>query len=296
MSNADNPRAVIGANAEPDAPDYSALTVERLAREYAEVIRVADGLLEEARALPPEIDNDDTKALYTHLIKRIRDVTKRLEAYHAKEKEPFFRSGQGCDQLFFGVIDKLARRDKKAKSGAADILNARLTDYDVRKLAEENERRRLESERLRREADAAAAIAAEELRRADEARLAAERARNPVKIEEKAAVAVAQEDKASAAIVDAKVTETAAEEARIATMARPADIMRTRSSFGTLSTMGEEKYADVVDAEKLDKDKLWPFISLGEKQKALRAWAATTGHTAQMPGASVGKRPKSKVL
>ncbi len=72
--------------------------------------------------------------------------------------------------------------------------------------------------------------------------------------------------------------------------------MRHRDTeSGTLSTMADEPYAEILDAALLDKNTLWPFISEDAKGKALRAWAKTTGHRQQMAGASIGKRQKSVV-
>ena len=53
--------------------------------------------------------------------------------------------------------------------------------------------------------------------------------------------------------------------------------------------MTTESYAVIEDEALLDKEKLWPFISLDAKEKAFRAWAKTTGHNVQMLGAKVGR-------
>jgi hypothetical protein len=72
-------------------------------------------------------------------------------------------------------------------------------------------------------------------------------------------------------------------------------MVRTRLDGGGMATMAQETYAEVVDAGALDKDKLWPFISVSEKEKALRQWARTTDHREQMAGASIGRRPKTVI-
>ena len=71
--------------------------------------------------------------------------------------------------------------------------------------------------------------------------------------------------------------------------------MRNRGADGTLTTMARENYAEIVDEAQLDKIALWPFISLDAKEKALRQWAKTTGHSKQMSGAAIGSRSKSVV-
>lgn len=302
MTNAaENPRAVIGGNVAPlaklisDSDNFAQEVTDFLRDRFAGSPIAVAALLEEARELPDIIADDADKGKYTSLIKRIRDEAKRLGAYHEKEATNYLRGKQAVDQYFFGLIDKCSRRDKKNKPGAADILLARLNDYDTRVLAAEQARRRAEfeeAERVRLAAEAEAQRLAEE---AEQARLAAERARAPAKIEEKAGIAATKGHEAVAATIEANVATTRAEDTRFATFAKPAEIMRTRGDDGTLSTMATEPYAEVVDADKLDKDKLWPFIKLETKEQALRAWAKNTGHTQQMDGAKIGKRPKSVV-
>lgn len=301
MTDASNPREMIGGNNPPLARNIAleenfAESVSAWLREdFAACPTETTALLEEARLLPNPIDSDDTKGRYTGLIKRLRDHAKKLGAFHEKEATPYMRGKQAVDQFFFGLIDKVARRDKKNNPGAADILAQRLTDYDTKLLLAEQERRRQEADRLAREEAARVQEATRLQIEAEAKRLLAERARKPEFVDSKTAAAREAEAQASAAAVDAAVASGRAEEAHISTLARPADIMRTRSSEGTLSTMAREAYAEIEDESLLDKSVLWPFISLEAKEKAVRAWAKTHGHSKQMPGARVGHRPKSVV-
>lgn len=289
---ADNPRGVLGDNA---APDYANIEAVRLAEDYARLDQDVSALLDEARELPAVIADDDVKGRVVTLIKRLRDATRKIVGFHEVEKQPHYRRGQAVDQFFFGLHDKVARRDKKARPGAADILQSRLTDYDNRKLAEEQERRRLESERLAREEAERVRLAQEADRKAQEAREAAERARAPTKIEEKTAEARRLEDTAAAANVEATVAAARAEEAHIGTLARPADIMRKRGDDGTLSTMGQDGYAELDDRTKLDYAKLGPYFPVAAVETALRGWAKSTDYRTPMDGASIGRRNKSIV-
>jgi hypothetical protein len=279
----------------PDSIDYAKAEVERLQGEYAETARVVDSLLEEFEDLPDEIADDAEKGVVASLIKRMRDTTKRIDGLRELEKMPYFRRGQGVDQFFNGLFDRLTRREKRNRPGADDVLQQRLTDYDTKLLLAEQERRRkeaAEAARIAREKQEAEAKAARE---AEERRLAAERARLPETRETKQEAAAAAEEVASAARIEAAVATDQAEAAYVDTLARPADIMRNRGADGTLTTMAREFYAEVEDAAKLDKDALWPFISLDAKEKALRQWAKNTGHRQQMAGAKIGDRPKSVV-
>ncbi len=288
-----NPRATPGDNTQ--AIDYAGEETKRLLRDYADFDTNVAELLEEAAKVTVPIADDAEKGTVVDLIKRLRDMGKRLAGIHEVEKQPHYRRGQAVDQFFFGLIDTLAKREKRNRNGAADTLGEALTAYDVRKLAEEQERRRLELEAAEREAARLRKIEEDKAREAEEARLAAERARKPETTAAKVEIADAAEQGASSARVETVVAEAAAEEKYVATLARPADIMRTRTAGGTMSTMAEVNYAEVVDATKLDMAKLWPFIKLEAKEQALRAWANNTGHREQMAGASIGKRPKSQV-
>jgi len=288
-----NPRGVIGNNT--DAPDYAKQESDRLQRDYGLLATNAAELKAEAALISFPIPDDDTKGKVVSLIKRIRDTAKRADGFRELEKQPHFRRGQGVDQFFFGLIDTLAKRDRKNRDGVADELQSELNEYDNRKLLEEQARRRKIAEDEAREAARLRAEQLEKDRIAEEARQAAERARKPETTAAKQEIANTAEVLATEAAIDATLAENRAEDAHVATLARPADIMRTRGSDGTLSTMAREGYAEIADARLLDKEALWPFISINEKEKALRQWAKSTGHTQEMTGAKIGFRNKSVV-
>lgn len=289
-----NPRLKMGDNS-ADAPDYAKQESERLQRDYAELTVTVDDLTTQAEALPEEIPDTDGKGLVADLIKRLRDTARRADALREVEKQPHFRRGQGVDQFFFGLIDRVAKRDRKGRDGVADILQTRLTKYDTRVLLEEQER-------LRKIAVEAARVAAiQEAKRvrlaqqAETARLAAERARKPETTAAKVEAAEHAEAAASSAAIESEIAGRQAEDTYVDTLRRPADIMRTRTGTGTLSTVAREFYAEIEDVMKLDPAALWPYIALAEKEKALRAWAKATGYKTPMAGAKIGDRPKSVV-
>lgn len=295
--------ALISAAAETE--DFSKLVTEWLNERYGSSKKIAAALLAECADLmkDPEtgelrdIADTEMKGKVASLAKRIRDEVKKLEGIHGKEKTAYLRGSQAVDQYVFGIIDLLARRDRKNKPGAADVLLAKLTAYDVAVLAAEQARRQAEADRLAREA----AERAEEERlareAAEEAQAAADRARNPEIIETKQAVAEDKAAEVAPAAAAAQVAADAATEAKLQTYSKPADVMRQRVDDGTLATMKTEPYAEVIPGQDglLNKDMLWPFIKLEAKEMAVRAWAKNTGYTQQMAGASIGKRPKSVV-
>lgn len=275
--------------------DYAKDEVDRLSRDYAETVVSVDDLLAEFEKAPAEITDDDEKSTVASLIKRMRDADKRVEGLREIEKTPYLRRGQGVDQFFGRLAERLFRRNKKDRPGAADTLQDRLTTYDTKKLREEQERRRKEAEEAARIAREEAARLAKLQQEAEEARLAAERARKPETTAAKAAVADLAEQEAFAARLEATAAAEKAEAAYVETLAKPAELMRNRGADGTLTTMARENYAEIVDESQLDKATLWPFISLDAKEKALKQWAKTVGFNKQMAGAVIGNRPKSIV-
>lgn len=283
--------------------DFAADVTKHLNEVYGKYEGIIAGLMAEAAALvrDPEtgelkpITDAETKGKVATLIKRIRDLAKALSSFHEKEKTPYLRGGQACDQRFFGWIDKLLRRAKANKPGAADVLGEMLTDYDTMMLEREKaERRRIADEeaRVAREKQIEAARLAKE---AADRQAEADRARKPAIIEQKQEVAQETAAAASEAKVDAAISAGKAEAAHVDTLAKPADIMRQRGDDGTMTTMATEAYAVVEDEALLDKNMLWPFIPLAAKEQAFRAWAKNTGYTQQMAGGKCGRRPKSVV-
>lgn len=289
---AENPRAVVGSN---QAPDYAKRVTEQMARDYSALLESVDTLLAKAREAPNEATTEQDALTLGAIVKEIRDADKRAEAYRTAEKEPHLRAEQAVDQFFFAIRDKLARRnprDRTQRAGAADILQARINDFLERKRIEEEERRRREADELARIARQKAEEQAAAARAEEEARLAAERARKPETVAEKQAEADRAAEVASAAKVEAQVAQEQATDAHIATLAKPADLVRTRGDDGVLLTQAREPYAILIDRAQLDWTKLAPFFTDAEVEKALRGWAKTTGHSQQMPGAEIGHRRK----
>ena len=293
MSNAENPRAVAGSN---QAPDFAKQTTDRLAEDFGAVIQTVTDLLAEARELPKEVTTDEQALATGAVIKRLRDVDARLENHRVVEKEPYLRGGEAVDAFFNGQRDKIGKRNKRdqsARPGAIDVLEARNQAHMDRKLAEETARRELAAQQTTREAETKRKAEETARRVAEDARLAAERARKPETTEVKTVIAEEAEQQASVATAAAAVADDAAQDAHIATLAKPADMVRTRGDDGVTLTMKREPYAILKDEAKLDKEKLWAFVPLKAKEQALGAWARNTGHTVQMEGAEIGFRNKS---
>lgn len=286
-----NPRAVAGDN----APDFAKIETERLERDYADLEPKVAALLDEAREIPNPIVDRETSLRAGAIVKRITDVNRRIEEIRNVENEPHLRRTNSVNSFFFALREKLARRNKTDRPGAADVLQARIQSYQDGVLAAEEAERRRKAEEERRAAAAAQAKADEERRKADEAAAAAARARKPEAKEEKGAAASEQQIVAAQAETAAAVANDRAQDAHIQTLAKPADLVRDRGDDGVLLTSKREPFAVITDDALLDMKALWPFISLDAKEKALRAWAKNTAYRTQMAGAEIGHRNKAVV-
>ena len=289
--------------------DYAGEVVSRLAKDYAELQNSVAGVLERLRALPKTVDDDATLEAYSSVIRDGRDLRKRLDAYHDAEKQPYLRSGQGVDQFFFGLEEKLARRKKNDPAGGLDVADARVDDYMQRKLAAEKaERARIAAEEQRkadaiRKAEDDARRAAEDARRAaEESAARAARARSAENIAAHVAEAERQRDVAAQAEREAEAARAAeilaaqkAEDAQIETKASAADMTRTRLDTGAIATMAQVPFVQIDDVTLLDKETLWPFLKEEHILMALKAWAKTRSHKTPMAGATIELRNKGRV-
>lgn len=279
------------------AVDYFKDEVNRLKLDYTYFETLVDDLIEESKPIQI-VDSPETKETVKELIGKMRDTLKRLGGTHEAEKAPNLERGRADDSFFFALMDKLGRRYKKDKEGESDRLNRLLTEYDLRLLAEEQERRRKAAE----EAAEIARKKEQERRKAEqeaeEKRLAAERARKPENIVAKTGLAELASDAASQRRIEEQLAAAKAEEAYIATLAKPADIMRERTDAG-LSSMGTENFHEVIDRKILDLEALRPYFSADALDKALGAYARANSYSSdasvQIAGARFGKRAKSKV-
>lgn len=305
---AENPRAVTGNN---EAPDYAQRVTADMTRDYAEISKTVTDLLNEARAAPATVNSDEEMGVCARIIKRLRDTAARAEAFRVKEKEPYLRGGEAVDTFFHSMIAKCARQPHKKtdKPGAADILQAHVHDFNERKLAEET-RKREEAERIARDN----AARAEQVRLAEEQRLrdeeqkrldslaAAEASKKPKTAEKHEAKAA--EHAGNIAVQGGKVAEARAIEdaaradlsdARAASTAKPADMVRTRLDDGVTSTMAKEPFVQVVDATKLNFLTLAPFFKADHIEMALKNWAKTTQYKTPMTGAIIEMRRKTVI-
>lgn len=275
--------------------DYAGEVVSRLSKDYAELMNSVATTLAALRALPKEINDEATLEEYSKVIRDGRDLRKRLDAYHDAEKQPYLRSGQGVDQFFFGLEEKLARRKPRDPAGGLDVADARVDDFMQRKLAAE----RAERERIaREERERAEAIRRQEeeaRRAAAEAEAKAARARNADSIAAHQAEAQRQRLAAEEARAAEILAEQKADDARIDAKASAADMTRTRLDTGAVATMAQVPFVQIDDVSKLDMAALWPHLKEDAILSALKSWAKVSGHRKPMAGATIELRSKGRI-
>ena len=288
-----NPRAVIGDNQDVD---QAQIVSDRLTALYFQSVQSIDELLGKVPSMPEKVSSDADALMLGALIKQLRDQDNKLEAFRESEKQPFLRGGNAVDNFFHSLRDKIARRkrgDRSVKPGAIDILQGRIDDWQTAKRAAELARLeadRLEAARVSREEQARLR---KQLEEAEAARLAAERARTEQTKATKAAIADAEAAKAAHAKALADIAAEKAKDAELATQISSADLVRVRAeNGGVMLTSRDEGYAFVTNRNLLDLEKLRPFFTQFELEKALRGWAKSTGFEMTMEGAEIGFRQR----
>lgn len=278
-----------------NVPDYAAEESERLRLEYDSLDREVSEVLDEARALPKEVEDEETANLYTTVITRMTDLDKKIEGFRQAEGTQWLRKKTACDSFFFGFAERIFRRKKTDNAGGADILQARLHAYNEKRRLEE-QRRRDEEARIAREAEEKARREREALER--EQREAEERAARARKAANKeAAEKAAREAEEAAARVreQEELARAQRQETEAAARAKPADMVRERHAGGAMNTMKMVWHVEIEDSMALDPVALWPFVHEDAKLKALRAWSKTTQYRKPMKGAIIEERAETVV-
>lgn len=295
MSYPDNPRAVIGSNTQAD--NAAAAVTDYLRQGYRLLSDEVTNFVNEANTLPLDIGDDDEAAAlnFGARIKRGKDLSDRIEAYRKAEKEPHLRSVNAVDAYFFSMIDMLARRQPKNKPGILDLLQGAVSDWMDRKRRKEELARRQRAEEEARKAREAADRALKLEAEAQEARAKEERARKAENREAARLAAEEVERKRNAAEAAAAAASDKAEEARIQTLAKPADMSRTRGDDGVLLTTKREGYVILTDRQAIDVitlERLLPYFTDADLEKAARQFAKATGHNKPLEGFEIGFRNK----
>lgn len=172
MSDAPNPRAVLGANVPPlDSPDVLGA---RLEADHAAIFSEAAQLKAESYALPAAPATDEECGLLSDHVVKLQKVAKKLEDARTTEGRPYLEATKIVNATFnevretivdkkTGLAQKLTdrvgiySRAKAERERAERLERERLEREKAEKARQEEERQRAEAERVQREADAAAA-------------------------------------------------------------------------------------------------------------------------------------------
>ena len=219
----------------------------RLYEDHADLFKRRDEVLVQARSLPPVIKDDDVEARFTETMKDMRAHTKNAEAIRVKEKEFFLEGGRTVD----GVLRDAMEEPDKERSR----LNGMVTRYKQVKAEEERQRRLEEERRAREEAD----------------RLAKEAAAKEAAVQTEADL-----DAAVSAAQTATQADVEAIKARHAAAAKPADLSRSRTSTGVLSSLQRvvKHDPDSLVIADLDLEKLRFHIPEDAYHQAIRSLIA----------------------
>lgn len=303
-----------------DKIDYAGIETERLKDEYSGLGSTLERLKAESAAIPAVPDDatgDSVAIALGGIIKRARDLKAEVENTRIVEVEPNYRRYQAGNAYFNAIKEAIQPEDKgqrRTSPGLIDQTQAKINAHQDRKEARERARLAEEqriAEQARRQAEETARKEREAAEQAARARQEAEdraaRARTEESRKAREAEAEAARQQESATAAAAKAAEVTAEQtvehhadARIATLAKSADLVRTTGSApeggGVMLTKATEKIAEIEDRGAMtDEAKLILFEHFTDEQvgMAVRKFANATGHRTQLAGCLIEIRKKN---
>ena len=244
--------------------------IERLGTDYAGLKAQVDAYDAEAAQLPTEILQEDERHQFADALSRMQKTAKTIEAARTAEKAPYLASERAVDGFFGQISRKL--------SEVVEDLNACLTAY-LKKLRD--------AERAKAEAEAA-----EQRRKAEEARAEELKARQAAADAQRASDRRRAEEEAAAAAATARRHDEQSVAAGIAAYAKPAELVRGRSETGKLSTLRTLWKGEIEDLDELDIVKLKPFFTRAQLEQALNAYVRA-GHR-ELRGANIYESAKAQ--
>lgn len=232
---ADDERPGIGHNLPPlETPDE---INERLGITHLRLVGRADELKRmEVRLPDPKDLNDDWEKKLSDAIKATQTFLKSSEARRLDEKEPFQAAIRAVDGFFASVADPI----EKLK----DRMSTLLTNYQRAK--ERVKRERLQEEARQREAERQKAEQARRKAEAD-ARAAAKKRSDDL------AAQRAAQDRARLAEQRAAIATEEANIARREAMVKPAELSRSRSDLGVVSSLRRTWDYETENADRVPR-------------------------------------------
>lgn len=245
--------------------------IASLGMDYESFTKLEPAFAAEIDLIPDEITTKVDHDAAADLLTRIRERERAVESVRVQEKEPYLHSERAVDGFFQPIRAALAKQ--------LTDLNRRITAHLSREAAKERERLRAEEDRKRREAEAFQQQAQEAARKAQEARRADHRAAHAERAGSAQAASLAAQETASVAAQAAN--------------AKPADLARTRTDIGTLSTLKSEWTFEIEDWEAIRIESLRPYIDRATIEKAIRT-AVKVG-IRDLPGVRIFQTEKAMV-
>lgn len=249
--------APIGHNRPPSA-------TEILKERFYELLDEEDATIAKIRdvnaTLPITTDEDQAAAGET--VKLVRNFLKKVEQTRAAEKQPHIDAGRAIDGFFKNGVT--ARVEDVLK-----ILSKGMDAYAAKKAAEE----RRKAEEARRQAEAEAARQREIAER--------EAARNRPTSTQKH-------------LDRAEIAEDHAAEAERRAEASNADLTRVRSEGATVSGKTEWKF-EITDLKAVDLEALRPYLDKATLEKAIRQFVRVNKGSAQLTGVRIFEDVKASV-
>jgi hypothetical protein len=236
-------------------PPLAEVLADTYKADLAEVERLAN----EANGLKKAVETDDDLVPYTQVVKGARALIKTLDDKRKKETEAYRAAEKTTNDFFRPFLDRLDR--------IKGVLEDRATAYQNEKA--DKERRRLaaiaEAERLEASAREKAA---------DEASAAGKHVEAEVIQQEAEQIAARAEGAAQAATGSA------------------ADLTRSRSEAGTVTTVGTWTF-QIEDVTKIPLAQLRNFLDLAAIEKALKAYAKANQDKKPLAGVRFFKSSKA---
>lgn len=250
--------------------------------EVSDLLANIGGRTEGIEGAPAKIEDEAGNGIIAAYMEKLRTSTKIIEALRVNEKAPYLKAERFIDQYFNGMLDRLEKTQT--------ILQARGNDYTTRKAQAERLRLAREAQEAAEKARKEAAVAAQAAADAAELEAKANRARKPEnveKLEQQTAEKIAEADVLAAQALAARDNAAAA---ATQAAASTADLTRTRFGTGHMATGKQVGYVEITDLEKIDLNKLRPYLKVAVIQAALNALAEQHDFNIKIEGANVGKR------
>lgn len=252
-------------------PDYAGDLQTRLPMDYQHFLDTVAEHEAKALDLPETVESDEDDKRVSDFIAQMRTTYKSVEATRVDEKEAFLKAERAVDGFFQPALGRIKT--------LADRLTRRVTEYKNAKAAAER-RAREEAARVERE-------------KADKLRREQEEAERRAEEATRADRAAAHNRKADDKAFEAQKHEQKADELRTMAEAPAADLARTRSDKGTLSTLATQWVGVIDDYQAIPLEQLRQYISTKEIDRAVSAFVRAGGR--QLPGVRIYEESKARI-